>query len=116
MTFEELNEIKLDIKNNVSSTDIAMNRGLNKASMIAILNFEPIISSHLKKSIVGDFEEEIKILEDEIKILKSFNKDEKIVSLNNDLNILEDENNDLNKELVLLNRKIFKYENSFFSF
>jgi len=116
MTIFELKEIKEDINNDISLTDIAMNRAYNKASMVAILNFESVLYAYIENSISKDYENIVKNLKDEIENLKVSNQDDQINSLKNNLNYFEKENNDLKDELIFLKRKISKYENSFFSF
>ncbi len=127
MTLTELEEIKKDIESGLSYTDIAMNRALSKAPMIAVLNFENLFLKKYQneyKEKLGfeiiklgvEHKKEIEKLKskidkikssEEYKNIKYFEELEK--NLKNEISFLECEN-------INLERKISKYENSFFSF
>jgi predicted nucleic acid-binding Zn-ribbon protein len=127
MTLAELEEIKKDIESGLTYTDIAMNRALSKAPMIAILNFEDLLSKKYQNlydeslgseiiKLQSRYEDEIKSLNSKIKNLKSFNKSNEINNLKDLEENLKDEISFLKRSNINLEREISKYKNSFFSF
>jgi predicted RNase H-like nuclease (RuvC/YqgF family) len=127
MTLEELEEIKKDIEEGISYTDIAMNRGYNKASLVAVLNFEALLLKKyqiLYKEKLGseiiklenEYKKEIDRLKSKIEKLKSSKEFEEINRLQELEENLRNEISFLNRENINLERKFSKYENSFFSF
>ena len=127
MTLQELEEIKEDIDSGLNYTDIAMNRGLSKAPLVAILNFEELLLKKYQNEYKEKLGSEIIKLQVEQKkeIDKLKSKIDKIKSSEEYKNVkyfeemeenLRDEISFLNRENINLERKILKYENSFFSF
>lgn len=127
MTLQELEEIKKDIDSGLNFTDIAMNRGLSKAPLVAILNFEDLLlkkyqieyEEKLGSEIIKlqvKYEDKFKDLKSEIKDLKNYNLSDEIKNLKKIENNLRDEISFLNRENINLERDILKYKNSFLVF